>query len=109
MISSLSSSDQALASAGLQVGVAMDEYAEEHERGDFLVRGILGLDKARGAIAIGDIVPVGRTVRFQVRDAASADDDLRAMLIQLAARVHCCRRRAAVFLQRQGIQLVHLR
>ncbi len=83
VISSLSSSDQALASAGLQVGVAMDEYAEEHERGDFLVRGILGLDKARGAIAIGDIVPVGRTVRFQVRDAASADDDLRAMLVQL--------------------------
>jgi len=83
VISSLSSSDQALATAGLQVGVAMDEYAEEHERGDFLVRGILGLDKARGAIAIGDIVPVGRTVRFQVRDAASADDDLRAMLIQL--------------------------
>jgi len=61
----------------------MDEYVEEHERGDFLVRGILGIDKARGAIAIGDIVPVGRTVRFQVRDAASADDDLRAMLIQL--------------------------
>ena len=83
VISSLSSSDQALASAGLQVGVAMDEYAEEHERGDFLVRGILGLDKARGAIAIGDIVPVGRTVRFQVRDAASADDDLRAMLVHL--------------------------
>ena len=79
----MSTDDQALASAGLQVGIAMDEYAEEHERGDFLVRGILGLDKAREAIAIGDVVPVGRTVRFQVRDAASADDDLRAMLIQL--------------------------
>jgi small ligand-binding sensory domain FIST len=83
IMSTLSTDDQALASAGLQVGVAMDEYAEEHERGDFLVRGILGLDKARDAIAIGDVVPVGRTVRFQVRDAASADDDLRAMLISL--------------------------
>jgi small ligand-binding sensory domain FIST len=83
VISSLSSNDQALASDGLQVGIAMDEYVEEHERGDFLVRGILGLDKARGAIAIGDVVPVGRTVRFQVRDAASADDDLRAMLVEL--------------------------
>ncbi|MDQ1496156.1 MAG: hypothetical protein QOG69_2639 [Actinomycetota bacterium] len=83
IMSTLSTDDQALASAGLQVGIAMDEYAEEHERGDFLVRGILGLDKARDAIAIGDVVPVGRTVRFQVRDAASADDDLRAMLIQL--------------------------
>ncbi|MDQ1487040.1 MAG: hypothetical protein QOJ62_2733, partial [Actinomycetota bacterium] len=83
VISSLSAEDQALATAGLQVGIAMDEYVEEHERGDFLVRGILGLDKTRGAIAIGDVVPVGRTVRFQVRDAASADDDLRAMLIRL--------------------------
>jgi small ligand-binding sensory domain FIST len=83
VISSLSSNDQALASDGLQVGIAMDEYVEEHERGDFLVRGILGLDKARGGIAIGDVVPVGRTVRFQVRDAASADDDLRAMLVEL--------------------------
>jgi small ligand-binding sensory domain FIST len=83
VISSLSAEDQALATAGLQVGIAMDEYVEEHERGDFLVRGILGLDKTRGAIAIGDVVPIGRTVRFQVRDAASADDDLRAMLIRL--------------------------
>jgi small ligand-binding sensory domain FIST len=83
VISSLSSNDQALASAGLEVGIAMNEYVEEHERGDFLVRGILGIDKSRGAIAIGDVVPVGRTVRFQVRDAASADDDLRAMLGEL--------------------------
>jgi small ligand-binding sensory domain FIST len=83
VISSLSSNDQALASRGLEVGIAMNEYVEEHERGDFLVRGILGIDKARGAIAIGDVVPVGRTVRFQVRDAASADDDLRAMLGEL--------------------------
>ena len=83
VISSLSSNDQALASRGLEVGIAMNEYVEEHERGDFLVRGILGVDKSRGAIAIGDVVPVGRTVRFQVRDAASADDDLRAMLGEL--------------------------
>jgi len=83
VLSSLSPEDQALASGGLQIGVALDEYVDEHQRGDFLVRGILGLDRTRAAIAIGDIVPVGRTVRFQVRDAASADDDLRAMLVQL--------------------------
>jgi len=83
VLSSLSAEDQALASGGLQVGVAIDEYVDEHERGDFLVRGILGVDRQRNAIAIGDIVPVGSTVRFQVRDAASADDDLRAMLVQL--------------------------
>jgi small ligand-binding sensory domain FIST len=79
----LSPEDQALASGGLQVGVAMNEYIEEHEHGDFLVRGILGVDRTTGGIAIGDVVPVGRTVRFHVRDAASADDDLRAMVVAL--------------------------
>lgn len=83
VINSLPAEDQALASNGLQIGVAVDEYVEEHDRGDFIVRGILGLDRARGGIAIADTVPVGRTVRFQVRDAASADDDLRAMLVAL--------------------------
>ncbi|HEX2289368.1 MAG TPA: FIST N-terminal domain-containing protein, partial [Pseudonocardiaceae bacterium] len=61
---------------GLHIGVAMDEYVEEHERGDFLIRGVMGADSERGAIAIAEVVEVGRTVRFQVRDAAAADDDL---------------------------------
>ena len=89
VMSSLSPEDQALASGGLELGGAMDEYVEEHERGDFLVRAILGLDRTRAAIAVGDVVPVGRTVRFQVRDAASADDDLRAMLVQLRRDFSC--------------------
>ena len=38
---------------------------------------------ARAGIVVGDVVPVGRTVRLQVRDAASAHDDLRAMLVSL--------------------------
>ena len=62
---------------GLHIGVAMDEYVEEHERGDFLIRGVMGADSKRGAIAIAEVVEVGRTVRFQVRDASAADDDLK--------------------------------
>jgi small ligand-binding sensory domain FIST len=83
VMSSMPPEDQALASGGLHIGIAIDEYVDEHERGDFLVRGILGLDRPRNAIVIGDVVSVGRTVRLQVRDAASADDDLRAMLVSL--------------------------
>ncbi|MGH3752022.1 MAG: FIST signal transduction protein [Pseudonocardiaceae bacterium] len=64
---------------GLHIGVAMDEYAEEHERGDFLIRGVVGADSGRGAIAIADVVDVGRTVRFQVRDASAAADDLQEL------------------------------
>ncbi|MCW2680971.1 MAG: hypothetical protein JWM62_2372 [Frankiales bacterium] len=77
VLSELLPADQALASTGLQLGIAMDEYAEDH---DFLVRAILGADPETGGIVVGDLVEVGRTVRLQVRDADAADADLRALL-----------------------------
>jgi small ligand-binding sensory domain FIST len=83
VVAALPSHDQELAVAGLQIGIAMDEYAEEHGSGDFLVRGLLGADPDRGGVAIGDIVEVGRTVRLQVRDAEAADADLSALLRHL--------------------------
>jgi small ligand-binding sensory domain FIST len=80
IVAALDPEDQALVSAGLQFGVAMDEYAEEHERGAFLIRSVLGVDRDQKAVLVGDLVPVGRTVRFQVRDAETAADDLDGML-----------------------------
>ena len=80
IVAALDPDDQALVSAGLQFGVAMDEYAEEHERGSFLIRSVLGVDRDRKAVLVGDLVPVGRTVRFQVRDAETAADDLDHLL-----------------------------
>lgn len=80
IVSDLDEDDRELVAAGLQIGVAMDEYAERHERGDFLIRGVIGIDPEREAVAIGDIVEIGRTVRFQVRDAATADEDLYDLL-----------------------------
>ncbi|WP_030165335.1 FIST signal transduction protein [Spirillospora albida] len=76
----LPAEEQELAGQGLLIGVALDEYADEHERGDFLVRGVVGADTDSGAIAIGDVVDVGRTVRFQVRDAGAAEAELSALL-----------------------------
>ncbi len=72
--------EQALVSEGLHLGIARDEYVEEHVQGDFLIRGVVGADEAREGLVVGDLVPVGRTVRFQVRDAAAADTDLRGAL-----------------------------
>jgi small ligand-binding sensory domain FIST len=72
--------EQALVSGGLHLGVARDEYVEEHGQGDFLIRGIAGADEARGGLVVGDLVAVGSTVRFQVRDATAADSDLRETL-----------------------------
>lgn len=84
ILDDLPDAERPLAAEGLSLGVAMDEYAERHERGDFLIRGVVGVDSARGALAISDIVPVGRTVRFQVHDAAGADEDLAELLEQFA-------------------------
>lgn len=80
IVATLAPADQALATTGLQVGIAMDEYADDHEQGDFLIRGIAGVDAERAGLVVGDLVPVGRTVRFQVRDAAAADAELRDTL-----------------------------
>ena len=77
VLGELPPADQALASSGLHLGIARDEYAEDH---DFLVRGILGAERETGGIVVGDVVDVGRTVRLQVRDAEAADADLRALL-----------------------------
>ncbi|MBV9730021.1 MAG: FIST C-terminal domain-containing protein [Pseudonocardiales bacterium] len=85
IVAGLPAKDRPAAVRGLQIGVAMDEYAEEHERGDFLIRGVVGADQQHGAIAIGDVVDVGQTVRFQVRDASAADEDLKELFIRFRA------------------------
>ncbi len=79
-IAALSSEEQALAARGLLVGLVIDENRPEYETGDFLMRGLLGADEASGALALGDTVRVGQTLRFFVRDAVSADADLRRAL-----------------------------
>jgi small ligand-binding sensory domain FIST len=79
-LESLSETDRRLAHRALHIGVLMDEHRNRFERGDFLVRNLIGADRNSGSIAIGDIVHEGQTVQFQVRDAASASDDLKLMV-----------------------------
>jgi small ligand-binding sensory domain FIST len=80
VVADLTPEEQALVTTGLQLGIAMDEYADEHSVGDFLVRGVVGAEPERGGLVVGDVVDVGRTVQFQVRDAMTADADLRTVL-----------------------------
>jgi small ligand-binding sensory domain FIST len=79
-IASLSSEEQALAARGLLAGLVIDENRPEYGTDDFLMRSLLGADEATGALALGDTVRVGQTLRFFVRDAASADAGLRKAL-----------------------------
>jgi small ligand-binding sensory domain FIST len=80
VIASLPEDERELAASGILIGLVIDENRPQYERGDFLVRPIIGADRESGAIAIGEAVRVGQTVRLHVRDAGSADEDLREAL-----------------------------
>ena len=79
-IGALDPREQALVAGGLMLGLVIDENQPSYERGDFLVRPVIGADPDAGSIAIGERVRVGQTVRMHVRDGASADEDLREAL-----------------------------
>jgi small ligand-binding sensory domain FIST len=80
----LSADEQGLATQGLLVGIVIDENRPEYDRGDFLVRGLLSVDEQDRTITVGERVRVGQTVRLHVRDATSADVDLRSALERAA-------------------------
>jgi small ligand-binding sensory domain FIST len=71
---------QLLETGGLHLGRVIDEHRDQFGPGDFLVRNVMGADRRSGAIAVGDVVPVGTTVQFHVRDARTADEELHAVL-----------------------------
>lgn len=85
----LSERDQQLFQQGLHIGRVINEYQDTFQRGDFLVRNVLGLDRESGSLAITDHIRVGQTVQFHVRDAETADEDLHALLqMDLSAHEH---------------------
>ena len=79
-IAELDLDERALAARGLLLGVVIDENQPDYGRGDFLIRGLLDVDEEAGTLTVGERVRVGQTVRLQVRDEDSADEDLREAL-----------------------------
>ncbi len=71
--------------AGVHLGVVIDEYREDFGRGDFLIRSVLGSPEGSTAVLVDEQIEVGQTVQFHVRDADSADEDLRSVLGEAAA------------------------
>ena len=84
VVEDLPSGDRSLIRPAILLGIAMNEYADWHECGDFLVRSVVGADGEQGAVAIAEPVEAGSTVRMHVRDACTAD----AEMDQLFARFH---------------------
>ena len=74
--------------AGVFAGLAMDPAKSPLERGDFIVRNLVGADPGSGALAVAEGVRVGQTVQFQIRDAEASREDLRGMLDEVAGRLH---------------------
>ena len=101
-IEDLEPDERDLAAEGLLLGVVIDENQPDYERGDFLVRPIVGVDPESGALAFADRVRVGQTVRLHVRDSGSASGRPArgAGRPRRGARPGRCRGRSALHLQR---------
>ncbi len=80
LVEAVDPNERRLLARGVHLGVVVDEHRTDFQRGDFVIRNLLGADREVGALAAGDVVPVGTTVQFQVRDASTADEDLDALL-----------------------------
>jgi small ligand-binding sensory domain FIST len=97
----LPAEDQALARHSLFAGVVMNEMRTKFQRGDFVIRNIMGYDAKSGALMVGAHLRPGQTLQFQLRDAETSDEDIRALLSTLqdsdgaprgALLVSCCGR-----------------
>jgi small ligand-binding sensory domain FIST len=75
------------AGRNLFAGLAADEYRDEFMRGDFLIRGIAGVERESGAIALNALPRIGQTIQFQIRDSQTARDDLQDALTRAAERI----------------------
>ena len=76
----LSAEDQERFRTSLHLGIVAHESREEFHRGDFLIRNLLGMVQEDGSLVVGDHCSVGQTVQFQLRDAATAAEDLGELL-----------------------------
>jgi small ligand-binding sensory domain FIST len=99
-VAALPDRDRRLARDAIFVGLVINEYGSHFNRGDFLVRNLLGFDAQSGALAVGAAVRRGQTVQFQLRDAETSEEDLRELLGKANGRgeargaflVSCCGR-----------------
>ncbi|MGB3240758.1 MAG: FIST N-terminal domain-containing protein [Geitlerinemataceae cyanobacterium] len=80
LLQTLSPEDRELAQNSLFIGLVRDEFKLTLDRGDFLIRNLIGVDPRMGAIAIGDRVRPGQRIQFHLRDAQTSAEDLEVLL-----------------------------
>jgi len=79
-VGDLPEEDRQKLQAGLFVGRVINEYKDRFGRGDFLIRNVMGVDQKSGALAVGDLVKTGQTIRLHFRDATTASEDLSLLM-----------------------------
>lgn len=80
LVLEMTATDRVLLQNGLFIGRAIEAGRQDLGRGDFLIRGVLGLDQDSGVMVVGDTINQGETVQFHLRDASTATEDLEMML-----------------------------
>lgn len=92
----------------LFVGLPADRDENSVAAGKYLVRNIIGLDPAKGIVAVADRVSAGQSMVFTLRDGQRARDDLQEMVGRQAARLrgkkpscgfyfNCCARGSGLY------------
>jgi small ligand-binding sensory domain FIST len=76
----LAERDRELFRHSLFLGIVMKESSGVYRHGDFLVRNIVGIDAAKGMLAVGALVADGTIVQFHLRDAETSAADLETLL-----------------------------
>lgn len=78
VLRSLPEAERARLEQGLYVG--RPARGDASGRGDWLIRNLLGADRDRGALAVGDRMAANERIRLHVRDAKTAAEDLSMLL-----------------------------
>lgn len=83
---SLDTRDRELFRHSLFIGLEMHEEQVEYHEGELLVRNLVGADADTGSLAIGAHLRPMQVVRFLLRDARTAAEDLTRLLERSRAR-----------------------
>jgi small ligand-binding sensory domain FIST len=79
-IETLDEQGKKLLQRGIFIGRAITEYKARFGRDDFLIRGVIGVDKNTEALAVAELLRIGQTIQFHLRDAETASEDLGMLL-----------------------------